>query len=619
MEGKDRQACVADNTLQPIDDVGDARLSSSARQYLLKHGVQKPTNIQRLCWPAMLQGKNVLGVAPTGSGKTLAFIVPLLMKIEGIAPTISASGLNRGPIGLVLVPTRELALQITRVAKPLLRLFAIRTVCICGGMDKTKQVDELKLKVHIVVATPGRLIDILNSNKAEACISLKRLQYLIFDEADRMLELGFEEQLDNIFAFVVRALETMHGTAEAQQDATQKLRTCMFTATLPKRLSAFVNKWVKKPRIDVTADGTISDIGDSQLGISSSITQVVHVCAEHKKTKKLIKFLNTTSKKEGKRRNQTLILIFCNKIKTVVFVEKFLKKNNIKACALHGKMQQHMRSNVLNDFKAGKKPVLIATDVAARGLHMKNLDIVVNWDMPSRLEQYVHRVGRTGRQGREGLAYTFFTRNFAFMAKDLVQLLKTNKQTIDPNLQLLLDEHLANNEMSKGSAQESHQHIRASNALRKVRPNEKTAGSDSKNDNEGILMIPTTYSDGAINLATLPMRHEVDDSGWSSTDESDDHVEGDVDGVNEKQNEDGSMETSRPVKKENKKRFTDSGALRGVSFKDRCWMAGVQSGGIDKRIGKHTETSPSKGKGKRKWKKRGKRGGAKHKKRKQKS
>ena len=130
-------------------------------------------------------------------------------------------------------------------------------------------------------------------------------------------------------------------------------------------------------------------------------------------------------------------------------------------------------------------------------------------------------------------------------------------------------------------------------------------------------MIPTTYSDGAINLATLPMRHEVDDSGWSSTDESDDHVEGDVDGVNEKQNEDGSMETSRPVKKENKKRFTDSGALRGVSFKDRCWMAGVQSGGIDKRIGKHTETSPSKGKGKRKWKKRGKRGGAKHKKRKQ--
>ena len=110
----------------------------------------------------------------------------------------------------------------------------------------------------------------------------------------------------------------------------------------------------------------------------------------------------------------------------------------------------------------------------------------------------MHRVGRTGRQGREGLAYTFFTRNFAFMAKDLVQLLKLNKQTIDPNLQLLLDEYLANNEMSKGSAQENQQHRRASNVLRKVRPNEKTAGSDSKNDNEGILMIPTTYSDGAI-------------------------------------------------------------------------------------------------------------------------
>ena len=142
-----------------------------------------------------------------------------------------------------------------------------------------------------------------------------------------------------------------------------------------------------------------------------------------------IKFLSIKLKFSKKFLFFRMDLLF--KIKTVVFVEKFLKKNNIKACALHGKMQQHMRSNVLNDFKAGKKPVLIATDVAARGLHMKNLDIVVNWDMPSRLEQYVHRVGRTGRQGREGLAYTFFTRNFAFMAKDLVQLLKTNKQTID--------------------------------------------------------------------------------------------------------------------------------------------------------------------------------------------
>ena len=144
-----------------------------------------PFPIQAQALPAIMSGRDVIGVAKTGSGKTLAFIVPLLMKIEGIAPTISASGLNRGPIGLVLVPTRELALQITRVAKPLLRLFSIRTVCICGGMDKTKQLDELKLKVHILVATPGRLIDILNSNKAEACISLKRLQYLIFDEAEK--------------------------------------------------------------------------------------------------------------------------------------------------------------------------------------------------------------------------------------------------------------------------------------------------------------------------------------------------------------------------------------------------------------------------------------------------
>ena len=135
------------------------------------------------------------------------------------------------------------------------------------------------------MATPGRLIDILNSNDAEPIISLNRLQYLIFDEADRMLELGFEEQLESIFSFVVRAMREVHGSSGSQQDPTHNLRTCMFTATMPKRLSVFVDKWIKKPRIDVTADGTVSNIGDSQLGISSSITQVVHVCAEHKKQK----------------------------------------------------------------------------------------------------------------------------------------------------------------------------------------------------------------------------------------------------------------------------------------------------------------------------------------------
>ena len=164
---------------------------------------------------------------------------------------------------------------------------------------------------------------------------------------------------------------------------------------------------------------------------------------------------------------------------------------------------------------------------------------------------------------------------------------EANEQTIDPNLQLVLDEHVAKNENSNGDGQQNHQHIRASNARRKVRSIEKKLNSDSKNDDEGILMIPANYSDGAINLATLPMRHDVDDDGWSSTDD-------DEGGGNEEKN--NSTETSGYAKKDIKKRFADSGALRGVSFKDRCWMAGVQSGGTDKDIGKRTGASPSKGK-----------------------
>eukprot|EP00943_MAST-04B_sp_MAST-4B-sp1_P005801 g5801.t1 len=635
--------------IKPIEKIEDERLSKTIQKFLLKKRIEKPTEIQRLCWPAMLKGLNVVATAPTGSGKTFGFLLPLFMHVENIEPKVTASGLNKGPIALVLVPTRELALQITNVAKPFKRLCNVKTVCVCGGVNKEEQVDELKLTTHIVVATPGRLIDLLYTESSKKLISFSRLNYFIFDEADRMLELGFEDQLQEIFTFIYKSKKLISSFSSSSQSLSLSagdnncnnyhspgFNTCMFTATLPKRLNLFVNNWVKHPRINITTEGTLQSIGESQLGVSPTVTQIVHVCAEHKKSKKLIKFLRNTWKKDSKKRHLALVLVFCNKIKTVVYVEQFLKKQDIRVGALHSKMQQEKRKQLLNEFKAGKINVLIATDVAARGLDMKNLEIVVNWDMPSRLEQYVHRIGRTGRQGNDGLGYTFFTRNYIFLAKELIELLESNNQTVDPNLQMLMDEYIeyANGERAKVNIDNLYTDgIRNGKIIKKHkrRSNQSNHTSNSNNgfkrqieNDEGLLMVPTLYSDGAVNLATLPARNIIDDDGWST---SEDEKEYDLDSNNNMNNKSCKNDDANAgsgqnyvkkniYKKANKLTFSDAGKLRGVSFKDRCWMAGVQGKAKQSATNdvnfNNVEKSNKKRKGK--WKKRGKRGGRKHKK-----
>jgi len=616
--------------IRPIETINDKQLSVAVQKFLNKKHIEKPTEVQQLCWPAMLNRINVVAVAPTGSGKTLGFLLPLVIHIEKVEPKVTASGLNQGPIALILAPTRELAIQITHVAKRFKRLSNIKTVCVCGGIGKEEQIEELKLATHIVVATPGRLIDLLSIGKANKPITLHRLQFLIFDEADRMLELGFEEQLKEIYNFILnlkRSSMCSSSSSSSSKEHHMDLRhndfnTCMFTATLPKRLNIFVNSWIQSPRIDISTKGTLQNIGNSQLGISPTVTQVVHVCAEHKKPKKLIKFLKNTWKKDVKKRHVTLVLVFCNKIKTVIFVEQFLRKQNIKVAALHGKIQQHIRTKVLNDFKAGKTNVLIATDVAARGLHMKHLEIVVNWDMPSRLEQYVHRVGRTGRQGQAGLGYTFFTRNFAFLATELIELLKSNEQVVDPNLQLVRDEYVASGENDLQSLKKKKQ-------KKKSHPSHGSALNYISKDEE-ILMVPTSYSDGSLNLATLPIRSNIDDVGWTSS--SDSEIDNEDDSMSNKTEHGNDLKKislsgiKRDKNTQTKKAtFADGGKLRGVSFKDRCWMAGIQAKTQNNQSSKITAAVVSEGvsnntinkgnkKRKGKWKKRGKRGGKKHKK-----
>lgn len=351
-----------------------------------EQGWAEPTGIQAQGWPIALSGRDMVGIAQTGSGKTLAYMLPAAVHI------VNQQRLNRGdgPIALILAPTRELAQQIQSVAQTYSARGCIRNTCLFGGSPKGPQARDLERGVEIVIATPGRLIDFLERGTT----NLRRCTYLVLDEADRMLDMGFEPQIRKII-----------------EQIRPDRQVLMWSATWPKEIQAlaedFLNDYVKV------------NIGSLNLSANNNIKQIVEICEEHEKESKLATLL-----KEIASERDNKVIVFVETKKKVDDIARAVRRNGYRALAIHGDKSQPERDAVLTEFRNGATTILIATDVAARGLDVEDVKFVVNFDYPNSSEDYIHRIGRTGRCQQSGTAYTYFTSGDARQSRALLAVLR---------------------------------------------------------------------------------------------------------------------------------------------------------------------------------------------------
>lgn len=369
---------------------------------LATQGITKPSPIQAQCWPVALQGRDLVGLAETGSGKTLGFLMPAIVHILGQPETNSK---RDGPIVVVLAPTRELAIQIEQVCtKTVGSNPRLRSVCAYGGVPKEPQIKALRQGATICIATPGRLIDLLDSEAT----TLKRVSFLVLDEADRMLDMGFEPQIRRII----------------NQMECSSRQTLMFSATWPKEVQKLAGEFLcDAMKVNIGADRS------NKLAANHLVNQVVEVCKEFDKKKKLLALLPKLFKQKTEK-----ILIFMLYKKNCDYLHRELVKAGWPVACIHGDKKQYDRDRVLAEFRSGASPIVIATDVAARGWDVKDVKYVVNYEFPLVIEDYVHRIGRTARAGASGTAYTYFTEENKEFAQELVQILSESKQKIPEEL-----------------------------------------------------------------------------------------------------------------------------------------------------------------------------------------
>ncbi|XP_069492626.1 ATP-dependent RNA helicase DDX3X isoform X6 [Ambystoma mexicanum] len=366
----------------------------------------RPTPVQKHAIPIIKQRRDLMACAQTGSGKTAAFLLPILSQIYTDGPGDSLRTLKENgkygrrkqyPMSLVLAPTRELAVQIYEEARKFAYRSKVRPCVVYGGADIGQQIRDLERGCHLLVATPGRLVDMMERGK----IGLDFCKYLVLDEADRMLDMGFEPQIRRI----------------VEQDTMPPKgvrHTMMFSATFPKEIQILARDF-----LDEYIFLAVGRVGST----SENITQKVVWVEESDKRSFLLDLLNATGK-------DSLTLVFVETKKGADSLEDFLYHEGYACTSIHGDRSQRDREEALHQFRSGKCPILVATAVAARGLDISNVKHVINFDLPSDIEEYVHRIGRTGRVGNLGLATSFFHEKNINITKDLLDLLVEAKQEV---------------------------------------------------------------------------------------------------------------------------------------------------------------------------------------------
>ncbi|EJG0887408.1 TPA: DEAD/DEAH box helicase [Vibrio parahaemolyticus] len=328
---------------------------SSELIHALPKDFKKPTDIQALAIPELLAGQDLLALANTGSGKTLAYGLPLLEKLS----------VNPEQKALILVPTRELAMQVSEAINQVGQVLELNAVCLCGGVDKEQQQQALATNPHILVATTGRLVDL-----AKDGLDLSNIHYLVLDEADRLLDMGFWPDVQNIAGLI-----------------SNQRQTAMFSATFSDELKGKAKLLMQAPK-QVAAH--------QENSTNQDISETLYLVNKGSKTKALIELIQKNA--------WTQALVFIGAKENADGLAKKLNKAGISTNALHGNKSQDEREEALAQFKSGQIQVLIATDLLARGIHIEQLPVVINFELPMHAETYVHRVGRTARAGEQGVA-----------------------------------------------------------------------------------------------------------------------------------------------------------------------------------------------------------------------
>jgi len=391
LEGKNIPRAVAE-----FDEVGYPKQITSR----LNKNYDRPTSIQSVSWPVALSGRDIISIAKTGSGKTLGFLLPAIMH------TLSQPRrqFGEGPSVLVMLPTRELAQQVQEVAQEYCTAMGLEFTCLFGGAPKYNQKSDLRRGIDICIATPGRLLDFLEAG----AVTMSRCSFLVLDEADRMLDMGFEPQIRKI-------------VSQIRPDR----QTLMFSATWPKK--------VRTLAMDFQTDPVFLNVGSMELAANHNIEQIVEVIDETQKQPRLIQILEKLlNEKDAK------VIIFVDTKRKADDLTRGMRRDGWPALCIHGDKEQRERNFVLNEFKTGKVPILLATDVAARGLDVDGIKVVINYDYSNNSEDYVHRIGRTGRRDNKGTAYTFFTSKDAPKARDLIKILEEARQNIPHELHAMV-------------------------------------------------------------------------------------------------------------------------------------------------------------------------------------